>query len=82
MSDTKSKATKPAAAGDKPKRVVGPKTAFLIFKPDTPQEVVDAAKEHIDTLTMSGQALVRSLKGGKPRAFLQYTVQVDEKGAA
>lgn len=83
MSGTQNKGKAPAtaAAGEKAKakRVVGPRTVFVIFKEGTDPALVEQMKSAVDTLTMNGRVLLRNLQGGNVRPFLSYTVHVEPK---
>ena len=75
----------PAAA--KPKRVVGPRNVFIVFKPGTTSEQIAAVREAIGEVTMSrntvfNQVQQASLKGEAVTPFMTFTVKVDPRGEA
>ena len=75
---------KPATPGakEKAKRVLGPRTIYVMFKEGTPQDVVNAAREHIQTLTMNGRVILDRMGSGQPiPPFLKYTVEVKERAS-
>jgi hypothetical protein len=73
---------KAAASGakEKAKRVLGPRTVYVMFKPGTAPEIVAAAREHIQTLTMNGRVILDRMGTGETiPPFLKYTVEVKER---
>jgi hypothetical protein len=54
-----------------------------MFKPGTPQEVVQAAREGIQTLTMNGRVILEKMGSGEAiPPFLKYTVEVKERSGS
>lgn len=82
MANPNTKAATPGAK-DKAKRVLGPRTVYVMFKPGTPQEVVQAAREGIQTLTMNGRVILEKMGSGEAiPPFLKYTVEVKERSGS
>lgn len=81
MSGTQNKVKAPTTGEKaKVKRVVGPRTVFVIFKEGTDSALVEQMKARVETLTMNGRVLLKNLQGGNVRPFLSYTVHVEPKG--
>ena len=81
MANPNQKAATPGAK-EKAKRVLGPRTIYVMFKEGTPQDVVNAAREHIQTLTMNGRVILDRMGSGQPiPPFLKYTVEVKERAS-
>jgi hypothetical protein len=83
MSETRTRANAAAASAPadkaKVKREIGPRDLYVLFKPGTPAEVVEATKAAIGSVTMNGRALLKHLQGGSGQQFISYKVDAEKR---
>lgn len=73
------------AAAEKPKRVNGPRSVFIVFKPGTTSEQIAAVRDVIGEVTMSRNTVFKKIElasqsGEAVTPFMTFTVKVDPKG--